>query len=139
VSGFVWRQYFSLGSNVAEAARLASLVDCSELIVEADVPDEYLADLSEGSSVDYRLLGSPEWLKAEVFKVVGSGNRVPDDTLAAQVEAQEGNGRIFVRVNRDDFKDLRANQCYVGRRVEVTFGRQWNPWVWVTRLSGFFQ
>jgi len=139
VSGFVWRQYFSLGSNVAEASRLASLVDCSELIIEATVPDKYLADLSQGSGVDYRLLGNHEWLRAEVFRVVGSGNRALDDTLAAQLEAPEDNGRIFIRVNRNDFKGLHANQCYVGRRVEVTFSRQWNPLLLFTRLSGFFQ
>lgn len=139
VTGLLWRQYFSVGSDVVVADRLAAVVDCSDLFVEAAVADKDLADLAEGSVVNYRLLGSPTWLAGEVFKIVGSGNRVRDETLAAQLQAQDGDGRIFVKINQADFSGINANQCYVGRAVEVTFDRAWNPSVLLTRFSGLFQ
>lgn len=139
VSGMVWRQYFPLGSDVILASRLSALVDCSDLFVEAAVPDKDLADLSEGSKVNYRLVGSHEWATGDVFKIVGSGNRVRDETLAAQLDTDVRDGRIFIRIAQDSLPDMQANQCYVGRGAEVTFDRTWNPKVLLTRFTGLFQ
>ena len=139
VTGLVWRQYFSVGSDVVTGSRLAAVVDCSELFVEAAVADKDLANLAEGTTVNYRLLGSPSWLSGDVFKIMGSGNRVRDETLAAELQTQAGDGRIFIKTNDADFSDINANQCYVGRAVEITFDRDWNPRVLLTRFSGLFQ
>lgn len=139
VSGMVWRQYFPVGSDVILASRLVSIVDCSDLFVEAAVPDKNLADLFEGTQVNYRLVGSHQWLSGEIFKIVGSGNRVRDETLAAQLDTDVREGRIFIRIAPDAMPSLAANQCYVGRGAEVTFDRSWNPKVLLTRFTGLLQ
>lgn len=139
VGGLVWRQYFPVGSDVVLASRLAAVVDCGDLFVEAAVPDKDLAELAEGSVINYRLLGSADWLAGEIFKIVGSGNRTLDETLAAQLQTDARDGRIFIRVAPDALPNLNANQCYVGRGAEVTFDRTWNPRVLLTRFSGLFQ
>ncbi|MCD8504628.1 MAG: HlyD family secretion protein [Burkholderiaceae bacterium] len=139
VTGMIWRQYFPVGSDVILASRLSALVDCSDLFVEAAVPDKDLAGLSEGSRVNYRLVGSHEWAVGEVFKLVGSGNRVRDETLAAQLDTEVRDGRIFIRIEQGSLPDMQANQCYVGRGAEVTFDRIWNPKVLLTRFTGLFQ
>ena len=136
VSGLLWRQYFPVGSDITSGGRLATLVDCADLFVEAAVPDKDLADLSEGSKVNYRLVGSHQWAVGEVFKIVGSGNKVRDETLAAQLETDPRDGRIFIRIARDTLPSMQANQCYVGRGAEVTFDRTWNPKVLLTRFTG---
>lgn len=138
-NGLLWRQYFPVGADVVLGTRLAALVDCSDLFVEAAVPDKDLAVLAEGGLVTYRLLGSDQWLEGPIFKIIGSGNRVRDETLAAQLETEARDGRIFIRVARDALPDLNANQCYIGRGAEITFDRIWNPRVLLTRFSGLFQ
>ncbi|UOD50277.1 HlyD family secretion protein [Orrella daihaiensis] len=139
VSGMLWRLYFPVGSDVVLGSRLSALVDCNDLFVEAAVPDSNLAGLSEGSKVNYRLVGSSEWAVAEVFKIVGSGNKVRDETLAAELDTDSRDGRVFVRIAKDTLPDIQANQCYVGRAAEVTFDRTFNPKVLLTRLTGLFQ
>lgn len=139
VSGLVWRQYFSVGSEVAGNTKLAELINCDQLFVEAVIPDSALASLQVGSKVRYRLLGSADWLEGEVFQLMGSGDKSVDMTLAAKQETSKNEGRIFVRVSHDSLPNLYENQCYVGRRVDVTLKRQWNPKVALTRLTNLFR
>ncbi len=139
VTGLVWRQYFSAGSEVAANTKLAELINCDLLFVEAVVTDSALTNLHVGSKVRYRLLGSSDWLEGDVFQIMGSGDKSVDLTLATNHEASKNEGRIFVRINHNALPNMNENQCYVGRRVDVTLKRQWNPSVALTRLTNLFR
>lgn len=135
VNGLVWRQYFSVGSEVGLGAKLVEMVDCNHLFIEAALPASALANLSVGDPVSYRLLGSPDWSVGKVQRLSGGASQIPDDTLAARLNGDADEGRIAVSLDRKALSDMVANQCYVGRRVEVTLNRQWNPKVLLTRFS----
>lgn len=135
VTGLVWRQYYSVGSEVLIGTKLAEMVDCNDLYIEASLPASSLARLSRGDKVNYRLLGSDQWHVAEVMTLSGGASQVVNESSAARLAIEPGDGRVMIKFDSKDLKEMTANQCYVGRQVEVTLDRQWNPRVLLTRFS----
>jgi multidrug resistance efflux pump len=139
VQGLVWRKYVAQGSDVVVGTRLVEMVNCDRLFLEVAIADSELTNLSVGSMVSYRLLGSHQWRDGEVFQVSGSGDRNIDSTLAARLETDAKQGRILVHMSSNALPDPMNNHCYVGRRAEVTVDRSWNMGVALTRLTNLFR
>jgi len=136
-SGVLWRKYANNGTEVVTGAELAHVIHCDHLFLDVAVPESALESFEIGTTVQYRLLGSTKWLTGAIDATTGSGNNLQDVTLAAQLNRDKKDARIFVKVLASDLDNPQQNLCYVGRQVDVKVQRQWRPSVWLSRLSSF--
>jgi multidrug resistance efflux pump len=136
-SGVLWRKYANNGTEVVTGAELAHVIHCDHLFLDVAVPESALESFEIGTTVQYRLLGSTKWLTGAIDAATGSGNNLQDVTLAAQLNRDKKDARIFVKVLASDLDNPQQNLCYVGRQVDVKVQRQWRPSVWLSRLSSF--
>lgn len=136
-SGVLWRKYGNNGTEVVTGAELAHVIHCENLFLDVAVPESSLASFEIGKTVQYRLIGSTKWLTGTIDAATGSGNNLQDVTLAAQLNRDKKDARIFVKIQASDLDHPQQNLCYVGRQVDVKVQREWRPTVWLSRLSSF--
>lgn len=139
VHGVVWRQIYAPGNDVVIGAQLTELIDCDSLFIEVAVSDSALHNLNIGTKVLYRLVGSAAWQEGQIIRTVGSGNRSEDLTLAASLTVSSSDGRLFIAIDAASLPNMQENFCYVGRRIEVSLNRPWNPSVLISRFSSFLR
>lgn len=139
VYGVVRRQVYAPGNDVVIGAELTELIDCESLFIEVAVSDNALQNLSVGSKVLFRLVGSAEWEDGKISRTLGSGNKSLNQTLAVSLEVDPDNGRLFIQIDPSLLPNVQDNYCYVGRRVEVSLDRPWNFEVLRSRFTNFFQ
>lgn len=136
-TGVLWRKYGNSGTEVVTGAELAHVINCENLFLDVAVPESSLGSFEIGKPVQYRLMGSTKWLSGSIDAATGSGNNLQDVTLAAQLNREKKDARIFVKIQASDLDKPQQNLCYAGRQVDVKVQRQWRPWVWLSRLSSF--
>jgi multidrug resistance efflux pump len=136
-SGVLWRKYGNNGTDVVTGAELAHVIHCENLFLDVAVPESSLESFEIGKTVQYRLMGSTKWLTGSIDATTGNGNNLQDVTLAAQLNREKKDARIFVKIQASDLDKPAQNLCYVGRQVDVKVQRQWRPTVWLSRLSSF--
>lgn len=137
-SGVLWRKYGNNGTEVVAGAELAHVIHCENLFLDVAVPESSLESFEIGKAVQYRLMGSTHWLTGHIDAATGSGNNLQDVTLAAQLNREKKDARIFVKILASDLDHPQQNLCYVGRQVDVKIHREWRPLVWLSRLSSFW-
>ena len=136
-AGVLWRKYGNNGTDVVTGAELAHVIHCENLFLDVAVPESSLESFEIGKTVQYRLMGSTKWLTGSIDAATGNGNNLQDVTLAAQLNREKKDARIFVKIQASDLDKPAQNLCYVGRQVDVKVQRQWRPTVWLSRLSSF--
>ncbi len=135
VQGLLWRKFFANGSEVIAGAELAQVINCRDAFVDVAVPESQLHHMSPGTVVQYRLLGTSDWLQGRVRATSGSGNNGADQTLAAQLRRERNEGRVLVDIRPQDLPQPEASLCYAGRVVDVKIPRNWNPQALFSRLT----
>ncbi len=135
VQGLLWRKFFANGSEVTAGAELAQVIHCRDAFVDVAVPESQLHQMSPGTLVQYRLLGTSDWLQGKVRATSGSGNTGVDLTLAAQLRRERNEGRVLVDIRPQDLPQPESSLCYAGRVVDVKIPRSWNPQMLFSRLT----
>lgn len=135
VQGLLWRKFAANGSEVMAGAELAQVIHCRDAFVDVAVPESQLHHLQPGQVVQYRLLGSSDWLQGQVRATSGSGNNGVDQTLAAQLRRERHEGRALVDIRPQDLPQSEAHLCYAGRVVDVKIPRGWSPLALFSRLT----
>jgi multidrug resistance efflux pump len=135
--GVLWRKFGSDGTEVVIGTDLAHVITCDNLFLDVAVPESSLESFQIGKPVQYRLIGSTQWLMGHIQAVTGSGNNLQDVTLVAQLQREKKDARIFVKIESADLNKPQDNLCYAGRKVDVKVPREWRPSVWMSRLSSF--
>lgn len=135
--GVLWRKFGSNGTEVVIGTDLAHVISCDNLFLDVAVPESSLASFEIGKPVQYRLIGSTQWLVGHIDAVTGSGNNLQDVTLVAHLQREKKDARIFVKVQSSDLDKPEANLCFAGRKVDVKVPREWRPSVWLSQLSSF--
>ena len=135
--GVLWRKFGSDGTEVVIGTDLAHVITCDNLFLDVAVPESSLESFQIGKPVQYRLIGSTQWLMGHIQAVTGSGNNLQDVTLVAQLQREKKDARIFVKIESADLNKPQDNLCYAGRKVDVKVPREWRPSVWLSRLSSF--
>lgn len=135
--GVLWRKFGNNGTEVVIGAELAHVIHCENLFLDVAVPESSLESFEVGKPVQYRLIGSSKWLSGSIDAATGSGNNLQDVTLAAQLNREKKDARIFVKIQASDLNKPQQNLCYAGRQVDVKVQRDWRPLVWLSRLSSF--
>jgi multidrug resistance efflux pump len=138
-TGVLWRKYGNNGTEVVTGAELAHVIHCENVFLDVAVPESSLESFEIGKTVQYRLMGSTKWLTGSIDAATGSGNNLQDVTLAAQLNREKKDARIFVKILASDLDNPQQNLCFVGRQVDVQVERQWRPSVWLSRLSSFLR
>ena len=135
--GVLWRKFGSNGTEVVIGTDLAHVITCEHLFLDVAVPESSLESFQIGKPVQYRLIGSTQWLTGHIQAVTGSGNNLQDVTLVAQLQREKKDARIFVKIDSSDLNKPQENLCYAGRKVDVKVPREWRPSVWLSRVSSF--
>lgn len=135
VQGLLWRKFFANGSEVTASAELAQVIHCRDAFVDVAVPESQLHHMSPGTLVQYRLLGTSDWLQGQVRATSGSGNTGVDMTLAAHLRRERNEGRVLVDIRPQDLPQPESSLCYAGRVVDVKIPRSWNPQTLLSRLT----
>jgi multidrug resistance efflux pump len=135
--GVLWRKFGSNGTEVVIGTDLAHVITCDHLFLDVAVPESSLESFQIGKPVQYRLIGSTQWLTGHIQAVTGSGNNLQDVTLVAQLQREKKDARIFVKIDSSDLNKPQENLCYAGRKVDVKVPREWRPSVWLSRVSSF--
>lgn len=136
VQGLLWRKFAANGSEVMAGAELAQVIHCRDAFVDVAVPESQLHHMVPGKAVQYRLLGTSDWLQGHVRATRGSGNSAVDPTLAAQLRSERNEGRVLVDIRPQDLPQPEAHLCYAGRVVDVKIPRGWSPLALFSRLTG---
>ena len=135
--GVLWRKFGSNGTEVLIGTDLAHVITCENLFLDVAVPESSLESFQIGQPVQYRLIGTTQWLTGHIQAVTGSGNNLQDVTLVAQLQREKKDARIFVKIESSDLNKPQENLCYAGRKVDVKVPREWRPSVWLSRVSSF--
>jgi multidrug resistance efflux pump len=135
--GVLWRKFGSNGTEVVIGTDLAHVITCEHLFLDVAVPESSLESFQIGKPVQYRLIGTNQWLTGHIQAVTGSGNNLQDVTLVAQLQREKKDARIFVKIDSSDLNKPQENLCYAGRKVDVKVPREWRPSVWLSRVSSF--
>ena len=135
--GVLWRKFGSNGTEVLIGTDLAHVITCENLFLDVAVPESSLESFQIGQPVQYRLIGTTQWLTGHIQAVTGSGNNLQDVTLVAQLQREKKDARIFVKIESSDLNKPQENLCFAGRKVEVKVPREWRPSVWLSRVSSF--
>lgn len=135
--GVLWRKFGSNGTEVVIGTDLAHVITCEHLFLDVAVPESSLESFQIGKPVQYRLIGSTQWLTGHIQAVTGSGNNLQDVTLVAQLQREKKDARIFVKIDSSDLNKPQENLCYAGRKVDVKVPREWRSSVWLSRVSSF--
>lgn len=133
--GVLWRKFGGSGTDVVMGTDLAHVITCDNLFLDVAVPEASLESFAIGKPVQYRLIGSSKWMLGHIQAVTGSGNNLQDMTLAAQLQREKKDARIFVKIQSSDLDKPQENLCFVGRKVDVKVPREWRPSVWLSRVS----
>ena len=136
-TGVLWRKFGSNGTEVVIGTDLAHVITCDNLFLDVAVPESSLGSFVIGKPVQYRLIGTTQWLTGHIHAVTGSGNNLQDVTLVAQLQREKKDARIFVKVNASELDKPQENLCFAGRKVDVKVPREWRPSVWLSRVSSF--
>jgi len=136
-NGVLWRKFGTNGTEVVIGTDLAHVITCDHLFLDVAVPESSIESFQIGNPVQYRLIGSPHWLKGHIHAATGSGNSLQDTTLVAQLQREKKDARIFVKIQAADLGNAQENSCFAGRKVDVKVPRDWRPSVWLSRLSSF--
>lgn len=135
--GVLWRKFGSNGTEVVIGTDLAHVITCENLFLDVAVPESSLESFQIGQPVQYRLIGTTQWLTGHIQAVTGSGNNLQDVTLVAQLQREKKDARIFVKIESSDLNKPQENLCFAGRKVDVKVPREWRPSVWLSRVSSF--
>jgi multidrug resistance efflux pump len=135
--GVLWRKFGSNGTEVLIGTDLAHVITCENLFLDVAVPESSLESFQIGQPVQYRLIGTTQWLTGHIQAVTGSGNNLQDVTLVAQLQREKKDARIFVKIESSDLNKPQENLCFAGRKVDVKVPREWRPSVWLSRVSSF--
>jgi multidrug resistance efflux pump len=135
--GVLWRKFGSNGTEVLIGTDLAHVITCENLFLDVAVPESSLESFQIGQPVQYRLIGTTQWLTGHIQAVTGSGNNLQDVTLVAQLQREKKDARIFVKIESSDLNKPQENLCFAGRKVDVKVPREWRHSVWLSRVSSF--
>lgn len=135
--GVLWRKFGNNGTEVVIGTDLAHVITCDNLFLDVAVPESSLDSFEMGKAVQYRLIGSTQWLTGQIHAVTGSGNNLQDTTLVAQLQREKKDARIFVKIHAADLGNPQDNLCFAGRKVDVKVPRDWRPSVWMSRVTSF--
>ena len=72
--GVLWRKFGNNGTEVVIGTDLAHVITCDNLFLDVAVPESSLDSFEMGKAVQYRLIGSTQWLTGQIHAVTGSGN-----------------------------------------------------------------
>lgn len=123
--GVIWRTFADLQGTVAQNGAIASMIDCTRMVINVVLHERYFEDIKSGDPATVQVLGSSEVFDAYVMSMQGMGANASDDRLAARIP--EINARQFLVTLAVDDRHLtmRKNDfCHVGRSAEVHFKRQ---------------
>jgi len=136
--GVVWRLNVVEGSRVAADTPIATLIDCNEIVVQAQFPGRQFEDVQPGAPAEVRVLGSGGVRQARTRDVRAMGASERADNLAAPaptlVREQFLATFSLERPQGDADRDAHSF-CEAGRGVEVTVGKRVSPFR--TILIGF--
>lgn len=128
--GVVWRLNVVEGSRVAADTPIATLINCNEIIVQAQFPGRRFEDVQPGTSAEVRVLGSNGVRQARTRDVRAMGASERADNLAAPaptlVREQFLATFSLERPQGDADRDTHSF-CEAGRGVEVTMGKRVSP------------
>jgi len=123
--GIVWRLNVVEGSRVTASAPLATLIDCRDVIVQAQFPGRRFETMQPGTPARVRVLGSDGVRKAHIRDVRAMGASDRTENLAAQVPALDREEFLATFTLEDPPRDLDRDArsfCDAGRAAEVTVG-----------------
>lgn len=136
--GIVWRQFFTKGNDVVVGSEVAQIADCDHTFLDITTKENAIDDIAIGDAVRYRLIGSADYHAGTVSAATGSGNSLQDRTLAAKVDQEPGDARVFVAISATDIDPDHSNFCQIGRKAEVRFSRKWKLTAMLSRFFGIF-
>jgi multidrug resistance efflux pump len=120
----VWSVLASPGSTVTEGQTILDLADCTRRFVVVDLPEREFERIKPNALAEVRLIGSDEWRKGKVQRVIGSAARTDDRLLAAQVPHPTASSiTVEVELLQDQSEAERSGFCNIGRLAEVRFQR----------------
>lgn len=128
--GVIWRLNVVEGSRIAADTPIATLINCNEIIVQAQFPGRRFEDVQPGTPAEVRVLGSDGVRQARIrdVRAMGASERADNLAAAAPVLFREQFLATFTldRPPGDADRDARSF-CEAGRGVEVTVGKRVSP------------
>jgi hypothetical protein len=89
-----------------------------------DLPEREFERIKPNALAEVRLIGSDEWRKGKVQRVIGSAARTDDRLLAAQVPHPTASSiTVEVELLQDRSEAEHSGFCNIGRLAEVRFQR----------------
>ena len=123
--GVIWRTFADLQGAIARNGAIASMIDCTRMIINVVLHERYFEDIKSGDPATVQVLGSSEVLNAYVISLQGMGANPADDRLAARIPEIEARQFLVTLAVDDRGLTSRKNDfCHVGRSAEVRFKRQ---------------
>lgn len=115
----VWVEPLHAGTDVRAGSRVASWIDCREMLVDAPVPDVQLSLLHAGSPATVVLEGERRARKGKVLLMRGAAATVGQADLAAVAKGRRaGVGQVLITL---DATAADAEACAIGRAAFVYF------------------
>lgn len=122
VDGVVWAAPFSKGAHVQKGTTLMTLIDCSQLYLDATINPHQQDKIKPGAEVRLRFAGASEEFAGKVEYVRGGGLR-EDGMSAAQLtlDNRRNDSHAIIKVEPADIGATPGNFCQVGRSAKVIF------------------
>jgi multidrug resistance efflux pump len=126
VDGVLWRSMAVGGGWVAADRPLATLIDCSERVVQAKFPGRNFESVHPGMAATVRILGAAGRERAVVRDLRAMGASEASDRFAAPVPVVAKDEFLVTLVLAPEPPSPGATSgfCDVGRAAEVSLGRE---------------
>lgn len=116
----IWSQPAPKGTVVTAGTNVLELADCRHRYVEVALPERRMEAILPGDRVQIRLIGSDDWLEANVAAMAGAAAKGQGALAATSLEKDDRALTVTVRLPPPSNMTRR---CDVGRLAEVRFPR----------------
>lgn len=93
-SGIIGLRYISEGGYVSPSSLIASMQQIDPIKVEFSVPERYIGEIKEGTTVKYGISGSDEIFSAKVYAV---DSKIDVNTRTVKVRARSSNNNNLLK------------------------------------------
>lgn len=120
-SGLVWRRHEQKGAHIRQHQILLEMIDCSEIFVQAVVPERHFQSLSYIDTAYVQFLNADKKWEGTIESVVGGA--AAEDHLQVARKPNVGQGELLVIISlpQEAFSFEGDRFCGVGRSAVVTF------------------
>lgn len=122
VDGVVWAAPFSKGAHVQKGTTLMTLIDCSQLYLDATINPHQQDKIEPGAQVRLRFAGSSQEFPGKVEYVRGGGLREDGQAVAQlTLDNRRNDSHAIIKVDQAAIGATPGNFCQVGRSAKVIF------------------